>query len=290
MMRRVLSGFDKALIAALTLVLMVGMGASLTPEDYRRALRRPRAVLIGLLSQFGWMPLLASLAIAALGLEGTDALGLLLMACASGGNASNMLTYFSRADLALSISMTAISTVASVLLMPTLLYVYGSQITQTPMEVPYLAVAGTLALMLLPIAAGMWVRHRSAARASRVERVGAVSGALLLVVLLVTSVSDQIDLLLTAEDASLLGCVIVASSGMALGYVVARAFGLQPPQRRAVSLETGVQNTPLVIAVILATFPAAEQDALLKLPFLYAMTALSVGTVATLIYRRVPTA
>lgn len=289
MMRRVLSGLDKALIAALTLVLMVGMGASLTPEDYRRALRRPRAVLIGLLSQFGWMPLLASLAIAALKLEGTDALGLLLMACASGGNASNMLTYFSRADLALSVSMTAVSTVASVLLMPTLLYVYGGRITQTPMEVPYLAVAGTLALMLLPIGAGMWIRHRSAPLAARVERVGAISGAALLVVLLVTSVSEQIDLLLTAEDASLLGCVVVASSGMALGYVVARLFGLAPRQRRAVSLETGVQNTPLVIAVILATFPPAEHDALLKLPFLYAMTALTVGTVATLIYRRVPT-
>jgi BASS family bile acid:Na+ symporter len=281
-----LSELDKVLIALLTLVLMVGMGASLTPADYRRALRQPRGVLVGLLSQFGWMPLLAFLAIQTLGLRGSDALGLLLMACASGGNASNMLTFFSRADLALSITMTAVSTLASVLLTPTLLYLYGASLSDTPMQVPYLAVMGTLALMLLPIGAGMWVRHRSIRLANRVERIGTLAGGVLLVVLLLTSVSDQIDLVLTAEDASLLACVLVASSGMLLGYLAARLAGLQPRQRRAVSLETGVQNAPLAIAVILATFPEAEQDALLKLPFLYAMTALSVGTLATIAYRR----
>lgn len=285
-----LSGLDKLLIATLTLVLMVGMGASLTPGDYRRALERPRAILIGLLSQFGWMPLLAYLAIRSLGLEGTDALGLLLMACTSGGNASNMFTYFSRADLALSVSMTAVSTLASVVMMPTLLYAYAASLSQTPMQIPYLAVMGTLALMLLPIGGGMWIRHRSARTAARVERVGGVAGALLLAVLLITSVSDQLDLLLTAEDASLLACLFVVLSGMALGYMVARLAGLQPRQRQAVSLETGVQNAPLAIAVILATFPAAEQEALLKLPFLYAMTALCVGSVVTLAYRRFPSA
>jgi BASS family bile acid:Na+ symporter len=285
-----LSGFDKALIGALTLILMVGMGASLTPGDYARALRRPRAVLIGLLSQFGWMPFLAYLAIRRFALEGTDALGLMLMACTSGGNASNMFSYFSRADLALSVSMTAISTLVSVVMMPSLLYAYTASLTQRQMDVPFFAVMGTLALMLVPIAAGMWIRHRSVATAKRVERVGALSGALLLVVLLITTVSDQLDLLLTAQDASLLACVFVAASGMILGYGVARLAGLLPRQRHAVSLETGVQNTPLAIAVILATFPDADQDALLKMPFLYAMTALCVGTLATLTYRRFPEA
>ena len=285
-----LSGLDKALVAALTLVLMVGMGASLTPADYTRALERPRAILIGLASQFGWMPLLAYLAIQWLGLEGTDAWGLMLMACTSGGNASNMFAYFSGADVALSISMTAVSTLASVVMMPTLLYAYTASLPQTQMEIPYLAVMGTLVFMLLPIAGGMWIRHRSVESAKKVERVGAVSGALLLAVLLVTTVSDQMHLLLTTEDASLLACVFVAGSGMVLGYVVARIAGLLPRQRHAVSLETGVQNAPLAVAVILATFPEADHDALLKLPFLYAMTALCVGTIATLTYRRFPSA
>jgi BASS family bile acid:Na+ symporter len=212
----------------------------------------------------------------------------MLMACASGGNASNMLTYFARADLALSISMTAISTLASVILMPTLLYVYAPSSSEGSLQVPYLAVAGTLAVMLVPIAIGMWVRHRAPATAARVERIGSVAGAVLLVVLLVTSVSDQIELLVTAEDASLLACFFVATCGMVLGYAAARLTGLGPPQRRAVSLETGVQNAPLAIAVVLTSFPQGEQDALLKLPFLYAMTALVVGTFATLVYRRFP--
>jgi BASS family bile acid:Na+ symporter len=74
--------------------------------------------------------------------------------------------------------------------------------------------------------------------------------------------------------------------------LVARIAGLLPRQRHAVSLETGMQNAPLAVAVavILATFPEADHDALLKLPFLYAMTALCVGTIATLTYRRFPSA
>mgnify|MGYP001481285789 FL=1 len=283
-----LSELDKVLVAALTLVLMVGMGASLTTADYARAARRPKGVVVGLLSQFGWMPLLAYLAIDGLGLEGTDALGLLLMACTSGGNASNMFSYFSRADVALSITMTAVSTLVSVVLMPLLLFAYASSLLEEPMQVPYLAVMGTLLAMLVPIAAGMWVRSRSESMARKVEHIGSASGALLLLVLLVTSVSDQIELVLTAKDASLLACVFVAGSGMLLGYAAARLAGLGPKQRQAVSLETGVQNAPLAIAVILATFPEAEQDPLLKLPFLYAMTALVMGTVATFLYRRFP--
>lgn len=287
---RVLSGPDKILIAALTLVLMVGMGASLTPADYSRALQRPRAMIIGLLSQFGWMPLLAYAAIRLFDLEGTDALGLLLMACTSGGNASNMFTYFSRADLALSISMTAVSTLLSVVMMPALLFAYTASFTEAQMQIPFFAVMGTLALMLLPIAAGMGIRRRSVPTARRVERLGAVCGAVLLIVLLITSVSDQIDLVLTTKDASLLACVFVAASGMVLGYLMARLARLQPRQRHAVSLETGVQNAPLAIAVVLATFPDADQDSLLKMPFLYAMTALCVGAIATLTYRRFPSA
>lgn len=283
-----LSGLDKGLIAVLTLVLMVGMGASLTVADYRRALERPRAMLIGLASQFGWMPFLAYVAIRWLELEGTDAMGLMLMACTSGGNASNMFAYFSRADVALSISMTAVSTLASVVLMPTLLYAYTASLARAEMQIPYLAVMATLALMLVPIAGGMWLRSRSLGTAKKVERLGAVAGAALLIVLLATSVSDQIDLVLTPEDASLIACVFVAGGGMLLGYLVARLAGLLPRQRHAVSLETGVQNAPLAIAVILATFPEAEHDALLKLPFLYAMTALCIGTLATFTYRRFP--
>jgi BASS family bile acid:Na+ symporter len=285
-----LSQLDKVLVAALTLIFMLGMGASLTSEDYARAIRRPRAVFVGLLSQFGWMPLLAHLAIGRLGLTGTDALGLLLIACTSGGNASNMFAYFSKADVALSITMTAVATLASVVLMPVLLYVYASSLSETPMQVPYLAVMGTLLAMLVPIGIGMWIRHRSEERARKVERIGSASGAFLLAVLLFTSVSDQIEILTSAADSTVQACLGVVSAGMFLGYLAARISGLGPRQRQAVSLETGVQNAPLAIAVILATFPEADQDALLKVPFLYAMTALLVGTVATFVYRRFPSA
>ncbi len=142
--------------------------------------------------------------------------------------------------------------------------------------------------MLVPIGIGMWIRPRSPERARKVERVGAVSGAVLLAVLLVTSVADQIALVTTAAGSTIRACVSVVTAGMFLGYLAARVVRLGPRQRHAVSLETGVQNSPLAIAVILATFPAADQDALLTVPFLYAMTAILIGTIATFVYRLFP--
>lgn len=97
-----LTGFETILLSAFLLLLMLGMGATLSREDFATVLRAPAPLAIGLASQFGWMPLVAFTLAHALELPPLAAVGLIVMGCSSGGTTSNFFSYLSRADLALS--------------------------------------------------------------------------------------------------------------------------------------------------------------------------------------------
>src|SRR6476620_5888338 len=155
-----LSPLETALIALLLIVLMFGMCATLTAERFREVAAQPRAVLIGLASQFGWMPLLAYLLAKTFALPSEAALGLVIMGTCPGGTTSNMFAYYARADVALSVSMTAASKLLGVVLMPICLFVYGSRFSQAHVSMPYLEIVKTLVVLLVPIALGMWLRKR----------------------------------------------------------------------------------------------------------------------------------
>jgi bile acid:Na+ symporter, BASS family len=118
--------FEQAILALMIFVIMLGMGASLTPARFRPRLKRPYGLMIGLVSQYGFMPLI--------GFGGPDpaparpvAIGILIMACMPGGTTSNIFTYFSKGNLALSVLMTVTSTIFGVLLIPILLVVYAGR-------------------------------------------------------------------------------------------------------------------------------------------------------------------
>lgn len=280
-----LSQLDLALVAALTLVLMVGMGTSLTPQDFRRVTTRPRGVLVGLCSQFGWMPLICALLLSVFPLTDELAFGLLLMACCAGGTVSNTFTYFSQADLALSISMTSLSTVAAVGMTPLLLSLYAPALGIDGLGVPYGMVALTLAGLLVPVAAGMALRHYRPGLAHRTERVGSVCGVLMLGMLMARSFRDYMDWFASMGANMLITSLGTALGGMTLGYLAARRLGLNQAERRAVMFETGAQNTPMAISVVVAAFAEERREELLRMPLLYAALVLVMGSLLTLALR-----
>lgn len=279
----------KILMGTLTLLLMVGMGSTLTKEAFRSIARHPRAVLVGLASQYGWMPALAALALHLHPMPPGDALGLLIMACMAGGNASNMLTYLARADLALSLSMTAASSIVSIVALPILLAVYVPLVDiggpAAEFVVPFGGVALTLAIMLVPVPIGMWIRQRRPTVAARLERLGTLSALLLVVAIVVQSASDHVHSLATASPSMLGACLSLVSAGIGMGYATSRVARLPAPQRRAVSLETGVQNMPMALAVITAAFPAEQAATMVRMPTMYATVALLVGGMVTVCFR-----
>lgn len=281
-----LSGGEKALLAMLLFVLMLGMGATLTRAHFASVLRSPKGLLIGLASQFGWMPLVAYGLGAALGLPGPMALSLLVVGTTPGGTTSNLFAYYSRADLPLSLSMTVVSTICAVVLMPLLLVLYASQLDTGALAVPTGDIVSTLAIMLVPLMLGMLIRAKRPAWASGVEKAGSWSGIGVLGLLIVTGLVKNRELFASIPWQGFAAAIGLGSVGMVLGYLVARAVRLPVASQRAVALETGIQNSPLALGVIGLSFPAAVQVEMMTLPLLYALFVLMSAGVVTVAWRR----
>ena len=279
---------EKALLAVLLLVLMFGMGAGLTTENFRAVARRPFAPLLGLASQFGWMPLIAFVLARALALPDDIAISLLVVGCVPGGTTSNLFTMYAKSDVALSVSMTAISTIAAVVLMPLVLALYGQVFTSTDFSIPHGGIVSTLALMLVPLALGMLVRARRPERAPGLERIGSLAGIGVLVLLVLTGLSSNLDLLRRTTAVMFLAAGGLGICGFGLGYLGAALAQLPVVQRRAIAFETGIQNSPLALGIIVATFPESMHERMLWLPLLYALLVLLSASALTLWWRRAP--
>lgn len=281
-----LSPVETALIAVLLIVLMFGMGATLTVERFRTVLRRPRAFLIGTASQFGFMPLVAYLLARGLALPDLAALGLVIMGMCPGGTTSNLFAHLARADVALSIAMTAASKLLGVVLMPICLALYARPFTSASMPIPYGDIVKTLVVLLVPVAIGMALRKRYGETfAKRAERAGSLAGLVVLVTLVALSVARNADLFATISPAMYTAAIALGATGMAFGAVVSRLAGLTRPEQRTVAFETGVQNSPLCFALLVTAFPSEEQLSLLALPLLYALFVLIEASLVTVAYR-----
>ena len=121
-----MANWEKGVLALMILIIMFGMGSSLTAENFKYVARNPVGILIGFASQFGVMPALAWFLATILNFPPAIALALVLVGCLPAGTTSNLFAYFSRGDVALSISMTTCSTIAATFMMPILLGVYGT--------------------------------------------------------------------------------------------------------------------------------------------------------------------
>jgi predicted Na+-dependent transporter len=248
------------LLAALLVVLMAGMGASLTMNDFHEVLRRPRGPLIGLLSQYGWMPLIAFGLCKVLGLPDDLAISLIVVGCTPGGTTSNLFTYFAGADVALSVSMTALSTIAAVVLMPLTLYVYASGYASAGLKIPYGNITTTLAVMLVPLALGMWCgRAAGGGEGGRAGRRGrGARGA---------RAADRHRAVQQHGDADgdhrddVRGGARARGAGLWLRLARGACGGARVAQRRAVAFETGIQNSPLALGILIASFPASSRRA-----------------------------
>lgn len=281
-----LTATETGLIALLLVVLMFGMGATLSVAHFRDLLRHPRAFLIGTASQFGWMPLIAYGLARALSLPDAAAIGLIVMGTCPGGTTSNLFAHLARADVALSISMTAASKVLGIVMMPLCLYIYARPFTSAHFAIPYGDIVKTLVVLLVPVALAMALRARFGERFARVaEKVGSAAGLLVLIVLVAVSTVRNADLFKTIGPSIYLAAALLGLAGMGLGSAVARLFGLSRAQRRTVAFETGIQNSPLCFAILVTAFPGEAQFDLLKLPLLYALFVLIEASVVTAAYR-----
>ncbi len=278
---------EQAILALMIFVIMLGMGASLTPRDFVLALKRPYGLMIGVISQYGFMPLIGFLLAVSLPVPEPIKVGILIMACMPGGTTSNIFTYFSKGNLALSVLMTVTSTVFGVLLIPLVLVLYAGALD---LDIPRENIIATLVLLLLPVAIGMVLRKLNANTGAVTEFMGSLLAVFFIVFLIVSWIPRNWGFLMETTWGTYFASIALGIVGITIGYLFARALRLHPRNARTVGLETGIQNGPLAIAIIAFTFAGTEAQSIMAVPVLYSLFIVIISTLVTLYFRRANTA
>jgi bile acid:Na+ symporter, BASS family len=234
-------------------VIMLGMGLSLVMNDFRRIFLYPKAASIGIVNQIIVLPAVGFLLVWLFGLKSPElAVGILVLSACPGGPTSNLISHISKGDTALSISLTAISSLIAVVTIPLMvnlaLKVYMQQGEYVPLPVFDTIIKLTL-ITLLPVGIGMIIRSKAQVFALKMEKpVKIVSGILLFLIIAAAILNNKDIIVSSFRD---VGPIALTLNGLMLviGYLSARIFMLNPAQSITISVETGIQNGTLGITI-----------------------------------------
>jgi BASS family bile acid:Na+ symporter len=244
--------FRPAIIPLLGLV-MFGMGITLTAENFLTVLRRPFPVALGVALQFLLMPLLGWVLARLGGLPPQLAIGLILLGCSPGGTASNVVCYLARGDVALSITLTTVSTLVAVVATPLLTLLYAGELVPVPV-VDMLSTI--LRIILFPVMLGVLLNHFFHQPLSAVRNLFPLVSVFSIVVIIAIIVAlNHVQL---AEIAAGLAAMVVLhnAAGLLGGYWISRWLGRDERECRAVAIEVGMQNSGLAAALAVKYFSA----------------------------------
>lgn len=243
------------LVPILIQIIMFGMGTTLGPGDFARVARMPKPAVLGTVLQFVIMPGLAAVLARSFGFDGPLAAGIILIGAAPGGVASNVITYLSGGNVALSVSLTAISTLLSPVLTPLAMRLLAG----TYIEIDMTAMMWSIVqLIILPIVAGFVANHLLRRYASWRDRLlPMVSMAAICLVLAIMTAAARDRLLATAL--TLLVVVILHNTGgYLLGFWLSRAAGCREAEARTISIEVGMQNAGMAAGLAVSVLHSAE--------------------------------
>jgi BASS family bile acid:Na+ symporter len=241
----------KDAITPLLGVIMFGMGMTLSWQNFRETWSRPWTVLLGTTLQFGVMPAAAWLVSTAMQLQPELFIGMLLVGACSGGTASNVICYLARGDVALSITLTTVSTLLGIFMTPWLTLVYAGQHIDVPAWPMLITICQ---IILLPVTLGVVVNALLGKHLRRVESVfPAVSAAAIIVIIAIIAALNKNNLATVGVWLSL-AVVLHNAIGLAAGYGVARLLRQNRVVARTLAIEVGMQNSGLAVALALKHF------------------------------------
>lgn len=273
------SVLTKVVLPFALFIIMLGMGLSLVPDDFRRMLKQPKAVVIGITLQMVLLPILGFVVVKIFGMSGALGVGLIVLALSPGGTTSNMLSFLSKGDVALSITLTAVVSVLTpftipLLLAPALDHFMGAA---QPVKLPIgQTIVQLLAITVLPVAIGMGIRKKWAAFARRAEnpvKYASVAFLFLIIAGIMRQVWDQLPTFFAQTGLSSLTLNVCA---MAMGYFGAMALKLNKKQSITVGIEVGIQNgtTALLITSTILANPTMSIA-----PAIYSLIMFGTGAV-----------
>ena len=232
-------------------LIMFGMGLTLSKDDFTEVFRRPITVLIGVLGQFVIMPALAWVLATALALPPEVAVGVILVGCCPGGTASNVMTFLARGDLALSVAITSVTTLLAPIVTPALIYLLASQWLEVSAAAMFWSI---VQVVIIPILLGLLVQKLLGERVKAGVQVLPLVSVAAIVAIVAAVVALNQERIATTGLQIFAVVVLHNGLGLLLGYLLAKLSGLTVAQRKTLSIEIGMQNSGLGVALATAHF------------------------------------
>lgn len=241
-------------------IIMFGLGLTLSVADFVRVGRSPKAAVIALACQTLLLPAICFGLVIAVNLDPLLALGMMLLAASPGGTTANLFSHLAGGDVALNITLTAINSVLAVITIPVVVnasatYFLGSS---TDIGLPGDKVLAVIAIVLVPVAIGMFVRHRFRDFAAKMERPVKIGSAVVLALVIVVALAGAWDVFLDNVVAVGTVSLVLCTLSLLIGYWVPRLAGVSRSQSIASGMEVGVHNATLAITIAVTVLGNTE--------------------------------
>ena len=236
----------------LLMVIMFGMGMTLKPESFILVFKRPKDILCGIFAQFTIMPLLAFALSRLFGLDAALTAGVILVGTCPGGTASNVITYFAKGDIALSVSITSVNTLLAPILTPIVTYILLHTTVDVNMTSMLLAIVNVI---LIPIVLGFVINRFFATATQKMVDLLPIISVVAICMIVATVVAHNAEKIYTCGFLVLSVVVLHNLLGYLCGFTLGKMLKMEPAKIKAFSIEIGMQNSGLATSLAATSFP-----------------------------------
>lgn len=235
-------------------VIMLGLGLSLTIEDFKRVVKYPKAVTVALVCQMILLPVVCFFLVKLSGLSPELAVGLMLLAASPGGPTANLYSHLSRGDVALNITLTAVNSLLTLFTLPLIVNFSLGYFLDSDQYVPmqFKKVVEVFAIVLIPVALGMLIKGRTPGFAAKMDKPVKIASAIVLVIIIVSIIMKEREVLMAYAGTLGLPVLIFNVASMAVGYYIPRLVNVEKRQAIAIGMEIGIHNGTLAIYIALS--------------------------------------
>jgi BASS family bile acid:Na+ symporter len=253
-------------LPATVAVIMFGLGLALTPADFSRVLRHPKAAGIALACQILVLPAICLGLVLLFDLAPALAVGMMLLAASPGGTTANIFSHLARGDVALNISLTAVNSVLAVVTLPIVVNLSLDGFMEGNEEIGLQAdkMLQVIAIVLVPVAIGMWVRRRFPDFAARMRRPVRIASIVVLVTVIGVAIFQERANIVDFLEQVGLAALLLSVLSLAIGYTVPRLLQVSHEQSIASSFEIGIHNATLAITIALS--PSLLNNSQMSIP------------------------
>lgn len=270
-------------LAASLIIIMLGMGLSLVVDDFKRILVYPKAVFVGLTNQLIIVPLIGFAIAVMFPLRPEIAIGIMILAASPGGATSNLISHLAKADIALSVSLTAISSFITILTIPFIVnfaLVYFLEAGQVIKLDVIETITQIFIIIIIPISLGMLIRkYKEAFALKMAQPVRKASGFIIMLIIIGIVIKEKANVIPYFQEAGIVALLLNVST-MMVGYFSARLFRIKDKSALSIAIESGIQNGTLAITIAVVLLGNTEMAIT---PAIYSLLMFFTGGIAVYI-------